>query len=135
MRISDWSSDVCSSDLKYWRYSRCLWGLRRRTIRRRNDRGFIYAPGLSAARDRLSLDRAFLGPVGGAGLRLHIPRRAGWRAGTASLRQTRLSPRHVDPVLGSSDRGAAILVSDCPQPSTLVPERTVPKPHTGNTPG
>src|SRR3546814_4677516 len=54
---------------KYWRYSRCLWGLRRRTIRRRNDRGFIYAPGLSAARDRLSLDRAFLGPVGGAGLR------------------------------------------------------------------
>src|SRR3546814_20112096 len=85
MRISDWSSDVCSSDLKYWRYSRCLWGLRRRTIRRRNDRGFIYAPGLSAARDRLSLDRAFLGPVGGAGLRLPIPRRAGWRAGKASL--------------------------------------------------
>src|SRR3546814_1383855 len=80
---------------KYWRYSRCLWGLRRRTIRRRNDRGFIYAPGLSAARDRLSLDRAFLGPVGGAGLRLHIPRRAGWRAGTASLRQTRLSPRQI----------------------------------------
>src|SRR3546814_15437318 len=95
--ISDWSSDVCSSDLRYWRAAACTQQLANIVVllgreRARANAGCIglydaqhgtYAPG-TKARDRKSAEQGMRGAV-----------RVETRGGRSVKKKTTNNQRHI----------------------------------------